>query len=109
MGQVPRICSANPLVVLPCGGERQILVRPAPHFVGVRVVLTIILPEANRANLICRPFAKSAIATAGAGIEGLGKSGHRASMARLPNVRNGSNGDGRNGWKADIAEASFRM
>jgi hypothetical protein len=39
----------------------------------VKVILTVILPETNGANLIGRSFAKSAVATARASIERFGK------------------------------------
>lgn len=94
MGQVPWVSSANPFEVLPCGRERQVVVRPAPHYVGIMVVLTVILPEADWTNLISLPLTEGAIAAAGTGKGWPVNRGHRRSMPFTANVRNG--------WKADI-------
>ena len=67
MRQYRWISSANPLEVLPCYCERQVPVRSAPNHVCVMVTLTVILPEADRANLVASPFTESAFPAAGTG------------------------------------------
>ncbi len=43
------IARAKRTEIYPCLGKAQCAVWPTSHFVGVMVVLTVILPETNRA------------------------------------------------------------
>ena len=45
-------------------GKAQIAIRPAEHFICVILVLAVVFPEANSADLIAASFAKRLEATA---------------------------------------------
>ena len=106
VGQIPWVSSANLLEVLASDRKRQVPIWPAPHYVGIMVPLTIILPEADRTNLENRRFTERAIATAGTRAKAWVRRSHRRSLALLANVRNGSKADISNGAAPALTAAA---
>ena len=87
MGQVLWVSSANPIEILSSDNQRQVSIRTAPNDVHIKVILTVILPEADRTNLIGRRFANGEVSTARARVVSNGTC-HRGSIAFEPNVSN---------------------
>ncbi|HEY2865731.1 MAG TPA: hypothetical protein VGJ02_01450 [Pyrinomonadaceae bacterium] len=51
-------------VVLSRGSETELVVGTAPNLISVRIVLSVIVPKANRANLITALFFKRQLVAA---------------------------------------------
>jgi hypothetical protein len=55
---------SEPLIVESALRETEVAIRAARHLVSVSVILTVILPEANRADLECSALAERLMTTA---------------------------------------------
>ncbi len=55
MRQKPILDCADALDVLSCRREAQPVARTSSHLIGIVLVLSVILPEANGADLVAAP------------------------------------------------------
>jgi hypothetical protein len=58
----------DPSVVFAGGGEAEPTIGTSPHLVGVRVILSVVFPEANGANVVPPALSQCEVVAAGAAI-----------------------------------------
>lgn len=66
--QKPILDCTDALEVLSCRREAQPIVRTSSYLVGIVLVLSVILPEANGADLVAAPLRQGDVGAAGAGV-----------------------------------------